>query len=84
MYKLSRIGDGAGCTGHLSEAVEYCGWPNNNRLVSDRPTIGCGMVVLRNLNTYWQTTLVTEILEDTPTYVRFKTKNSEYEWRIIE
>ena len=27
----------------------------------------------------WMTTIVTEILEETDSYVRFKTKNSEYE-----
>ncbi len=30
---------------------------------------------------YWTTTPVTEILEDTNEFVRFKTRNSEYEWK---
>ncbi len=30
---------------------------------------------------YWQTTYVTEILEDTPDMMRFRTGNSEYVWK---
>jgi hypothetical protein len=29
---------------------------------------------------WWQTSLITEILEEREDYVRFKTLNSEYEW----
>ncbi len=84
MYDLRRIGDRKGETGRHSHAIEYHDWPDQNVTVSDRPTVGCGMVVAQGISTYWQTTLVTEILEDTPNYVRFKTENSEYEWKIIE
>lgn len=30
---------------------------------------------------WWQTSLITEILEEREDYVRFRTLNSEYEWR---
>lgn len=32
---------------------------------------------------WWQTTLITEILEDSADRVVFKTQNSIYEWKII-
>ncbi len=33
---------------------------------------------------YWQTSLIVEILEDAPDYVKFKTdNNSIYEWKIL-
>jgi hypothetical protein len=35
------------------------------------------------LNTFWLTTEVTAIEIDTPEYVRFRTKNSSYEWTIL-
>jgi hypothetical protein len=31
---------------------------------------------------YWTTTLVTEIIEEREDYVKFKTGNSVYEWRL--
>jgi hypothetical protein len=41
------------------------------------------MIVQQGLNTFWLTTEVTEIEIDTPEYVRFRTKNSSYEWTIL-
>jgi hypothetical protein len=32
---------------------------------------------------YWQTTLIREILEERENYVKFKTGNSTYEWKIF-
>lgn len=32
---------------------------------------------------WWQTSLITEILEEREDYVRFRTLNSEYEWRMF-
>lgn len=83
MYSLRRVGDNAGQEGITSHAVEYHHWPEDNKLVSERPTIGYGMIVARGMTSYWYTTLVTEILEDTPNYVRFKTQNSEYIWKKL-
>ena len=31
---------------------------------------------------WWQTSLITKILEETENYVKFKTLNSIYEWRV--
>ena len=57
-----------------------------------RPQIGASMRVgsitgrTYSAQDWWQTTLITEILEerteeDGTEYVRFKTGNSEYEWK---
>jgi hypothetical protein len=59
-----------------------------------RPQIGASMrvgsIAARSFTSqdWWQTTLITEILEerteeDGTEYVRFKTGNSEYEWRAF-
>ena len=85
MYKLRRTRDGAGDTGKLSVSLKY---DENKQLVEgpSRPTVGYALRVgawratTFGNDTYWTTTYVTEILEDTPDYVRFKTGNSEYEW----
>lgn len=87
MPTLSRISDGKGDAGACSQAIKW----NNDRtlkeVVSHRPTVGCSMLVgsvaarSYSRQDYWLTTLVTEILEDTGDYVKFKTENSIYEWR---
>ena len=51
-----------------------------------RPRVGCGVRVgAMGGRTYanqdwWQTTPITEILIDKPKYMKFKTRNSVYEW----
>jgi hypothetical protein len=45
---------------------------------------GNGATLCHRCNFKWMTTQVTEILESTATYIKFKTKNSEYELYIIE
>ncbi len=90
MAKLRRTSDGAGDQGSCSQAIQwYVRGPKKGqvkKIVSDRPTVGCSMLVgsatARSFSTqdYWLTTLVTEILEDRGDYVRFRTGNSEYEW----
>lgn len=53
----------------------------------ERPVLG-GMMVVGSYyarsfqhQDWWKTSEITEILEDTPNRVRFKTKNSEYTWQ---
>ena len=90
MAKLIRESDGAGDSGARSQAIQ---WKENgtfDRVVSDRPVVGCSMLVgsvtARSYSTqdYWLTTPVTEILEekeeDGQLYVRFKTGNSVYKF----
>ena len=87
MYSLRRESDGAGDSGSLSLAL----WLDKNSSEmkhehNARPRVGVAMRVGTPFSrTYyqqdwWQTTLITEILEEKENYVRFRTNNSIYEW----
>ena len=87
-YSLTRLRDGAGDSGPLCQILD----PESGRVVPDsyRPTVGFGVRVgsitarTYEYQDYWQTTPVSEILEDQPNYIKFKTKNgSIYEWKVI-
>ena len=78
-YKLIRKGDGLVREGNVVFWVE---WDENSRGKDKHEKIGVGYSLLLDPvygNWTWLTTTVTEILEDQGTYIRFKTKNSEYE-----
>lgn len=89
-FSLRRVRDGEGDQGACSQAIEWNEDRTFKEVKSDRPTIGCSMLVgsvtARSYSDrdYWLTTVVTEILEeienDSVMYVRFKTGNSIYEW----
>ena len=83
-YSLRRTSDNEGSEGRHSDAIRRNEDGTFKMTESIRPTVGCSMMVAWGLSTHWLTTEVTEILEDTPDMVRFKTKNSEYIWKIIE
>ena len=66
------------------------GWQSDNADYEHnaRPRVGVAMRVgtfgsrMMGTQDWWQTTLIEEILEDTPDYVKFRTKSgSIYEWR---
>jgi hypothetical protein len=88
MPKLIRESDGSGDSGSNSQAIQWKEDGTFDKVVSNRPVIGCSMLVgsvtARSYSTqdYWLTTPVTEILEekivDGELYVRFKTGNSIY------
>lgn len=80
-YSLRRVRDNVGCDGRHSHSIEYHTPEAQNIIDGPRPKLGCGHQVGMGLFDYWLTTEVTEILEDTPDMVRFKTKNSEYVWK---
>ncbi len=86
MARLRRTRDGAGDVGGMSQAIAWNEDGTFKEVVSNRPTIGCSMMVgsvtarTYSDTDYWLTTPVTEILEEREDYVRFKTGNSEYEW----
>lgn len=83
-YSLRRTRDGAGDSGPMSRSfVRLSGkWED----VGPRPTVGAIIQVgsagsrTYSWQDYWQTTPITEILEEREDYVRFKTNNSEYIW----
>lgn len=85
-YFLHRHSDGAGDSGPLSQAL----WFNEAREVvhedNARPRVGVAILVgspyarTYSHQDWWRTTMVTEIIEDTPNKVIFKTKNSTYTW----
>ena len=87
MARLRRIYDGAGDEGACSQAIAWNDDRTMKEVVSNRPTVGCSMLVGSQTarsyfgrQDYWLTTVVTEILEDKGDYVKFRTENSDYEW----
>jgi hypothetical protein len=94
-YSLRRVRDGAGDSGPMSLAITPTVDMDTNKVVDvqyehgARPRIGSAMRVgsiagrTFAAQDWWQTTLITEILEDKDDYVRFKTGNSEYEWKTF-
>lgn len=93
-YSLYRTRDGAGDTGLMSDLCtptfdmdtgKVSSWETKHNA---RPAVGglmrVGSHYARSYSAqdYWQTTLITEILEERDDYVRFKTGNSEYEWSV--
>jgi len=86
IYSLTRERDGAGDSGHMSMAIWYEGGELQHEH-NARPKIGVAMQVgslyarTYQHQDWWQTTFITEILEETENYVKFRTGNSVYEWR---
>lgn len=95
-YSLRRTRDGAGDSGPMSHAL-FPVYDDDGKIMdieridNAEPEVGASMrvgsIIGRSYSTqdWWQTTLITEILEAKDTeeggrYVRFKTGNSEYEW----
>lgn len=74
-------------SGSCSQAIRWNDTGNYKEIVSSRPVVGCSMLVgspvVRTYENqdYWLTTEIVEILEDNGDIVRFRTKNSKYEWR---
>lgn len=88
-YSLVRVSDGAGDSGSMS-TIFYIGEDDNIKYEQNtKPRIGASIKVgslysrTYSLQDYWSTTPVTEILEEKEDYIRFKTKNSEYEWKVF-
>lgn len=89
-YALTRESDGAGDSGPMCNIIDGESWtviPNETY-----PRIGCGVCVgspygrSYSSQDWWQTTVITEILEesvDAEGYrtMKFKTRNSVYTWK---
>ena len=91
-YKLKRVSDGAGDCGPMlfgfgldEGGNDIINTPNGSIKVGF--AVECGSVYARTTSwqDYWMTTPITEILEinDDKSFVRFKTKNSEYTIEVI-
>lgn len=97
-FSLYRDRDGRGDSGHMSMALVPTYDHDTGKVVDveyihdARPQIGyvmrVGSTYARSYSSqdWWQTTVITEILEDTVNedgseYVKFKTGNSIYEWK---
>jgi hypothetical protein len=95
-YSLRRERDGAGDSGQMSVAITLNGGPCGEHLYEHgaTPKVGAlmqvGSLSARSYSAqdYWQTTPITEILEERTDpedpeflWVRFKTGNSIYEWK---
>lgn len=86
MYLLKRVTDGAGDSGSMSMLI-FINEQGKTEFKHDaKPEVGCQIAVgsthARSYaeQDYWQTTEVTEIIEERDDYVKFKTRNSIYEW----
>jgi len=90
MARLIRESDGEGESGARSEAIQWKEDGTFDKVVSNRPVIGCSMLVgsvtarTYSDRDYWLTTKVSEILEEKEEngqlFVRFKTGNSIYKF----
>ena len=89
-FNLWRVTDKIGDIGGSSEAISWNDDGTFKAVVDYKPTLGCSMrvgsITARSYSNqdWWMTTEITEILEeiknDDTHYMRFKTRNSEYEW----
>jgi hypothetical protein len=89
MYSLKREIDGVGDSGGMSIALTYkqysCQEENARPRVGVAMRVGSHFARSHSAQDWWQTTLITEILEERTgegiDYVKFRTGNSVYEWR---
>lgn len=90
-FSLIRESDGTGDSGPMSTIYRYNPATGQiERLHESKPKVGYSIMVgsfmarTYALQDYWQTTEITEILEEKDEYVKFKTySGSIYEWRVI-
>lgn len=78
-WKLVRERDGLTQYGSKIKWIE---WKENGHFKEqyDVPSIGKSLILDPHRMSYtWMTTIVTEIIEDRPDYIKFKTSNSVYE-----
>lgn len=82
-WKLVRERDGLI---NQSKEVKWLEWNDKGHFKAghDKPAIGLSLIMSPFNNFFtWQTTSVTEIVEEKEDYVKFKTQNSNYElWKL--
>ena len=78
-WKLVRERDGLT---HYSSKFRWIEWNEERRFRADHEDIAIGRSLMldpHRMSYTWLTTKVTEIIEDRPDYIKFKTTNSTYE-----
>jgi len=78
-WKLVREHDGKT---KQSNAIGWIEWDETSRFKAKHDELEVGRsLIMSPFNAYftWQTSVVTEIVEQRPDYIKFKTKNSNYE-----
>lgn len=84
MARLRRTRDGAGQTGSLVKALDFV--DGELVTVGNKPMVGYALEVgtltggTFSHQDWWRTTRITEIIEEKPGYMKFKTGNSTYEF----
>ena len=82
-WKLVRERDGLT---KQSKEVMWVEWNEEGRFKSkhDKPAVGRSLIMSPfTMSFTWQTTSITEIVEQRGDYIKFKTKNSNYElWKL--
>lgn len=87
-YRLWCEEKGVGDSGPMCQILD----PNNDYTPipnETRPRVGCGVrvgsYIARTFSAqdWWQTSPISEILEERDDYIKFRTRNSVYEWSII-
>jgi hypothetical protein len=87
-FFLKRESDGMGDSGGMSILM----WEENGEIKVEhdsKPRVGVcvrvGSTYARTMQyqDWWQTSYIKEILEEEENRVKFRTKNSIYEWKII-
>jgi hypothetical protein len=87
-YSLSRVRDGAGDSGQMcnllwEEDGELKVEPNGKPRVGVAVQVGSHYARTMENQDWWQTSYITEIIEEKDDYVKFKTGNSVYEWKAF-
>jgi len=89
-YVLRRSDGAVGDSGGSSTSIRINPESNEIEVIhNSKPLVGyvirVGSVTARSYQAqdWWQTSMITDIIEDKDSFVRFKTLNSEYTWEII-
>ena len=78
-YILKRLNDGLTKTG---SRVQYIEWDENSsegKSFHDDVKVGRSLMLEPRMQFTWLTTIITEIVEQRPGYIKFQTQNSTYE-----
>ena len=76
-YRLTRLNDGLIKQGNK---VQYIIWKEDRSAENmiDEPSVGLSLILDPRLSYTWLTTVITEILEQTDSLLKFQTENSTY------